>query len=205
MTRTALSAAAFCLIAGLAGAQENVVQAKASFIFNGERIKISRDLKEASFYAARFAGLEGACGVDCVAPMTVAPGVETLGEGEVLAFLTQEVAGNTGLMVDARHPDARAIGFIPGTVNLPFETLSPTNDYRGDILMALGARQFDGIYNFADARSLLVYDAGPSTDDAGRLVRNLLAAGYPAAKIKYYRGGMQVWSVLGFSIQDGTS
>ena len=69
----------------------------------------------------------------------------------------------------------------------------------------LGARVLNGVYNFSDARELLVYDAGPSSDDAGELVRNLLAAGYPREMIRYYRGGMQVWSVLGFSIDTAAS
>ena len=137
--------------------------------------------------------------------MQVANGVVTFGETEVLQFLVNEVAGNTGLMVDARMPQDRERGFSPGSVSLPHETMAKGNPFKIDILKALGAREFDGTFNFADARALLVYDRGPSSSEAGKLVNNLLEAGYPAAKIKYYRGGMQVWSVLGFSIEEGAS
>ncbi|MGJ8627040.1 MAG: rhodanese-like domain-containing protein [Sulfitobacter sp.] len=129
----------------------------------------------------------------------------TVGETDVLTFLMDEVAGDKGLMVDARMPADRASGYIPGTVSLPFPTLDAESEFKGDILRVLGARELDGVFNFSDARELLVYDKGPSADDAGQLIKNLLTEGYPREKIRYYRGGMQVWSVLGFSIAEGTS
>lgn len=199
------TAAIFCLSAAIATAQEYITEAKASFIFNGERVKISRDASNVARFTARFAAAGDGCGAPCIAPMQVAEGVRTLDETQVLAFLVQEVAGNKGLMVDARMPEDRAGGFIPGTVSLPHATMEADNNFKNDILRALGAREFDGVFNFTDARQLLIYDNGPSTDDAGKLVRNLIAQGYPAEMIRYYRGGMQVWSVLGFSIEEGTS
>lgn len=200
-----LCAAALALAASVAGAQEHLTEAKASFIFNGERVKIDRENPNAARHIMQFAAAQGGCGAPCIAPMQVARGVPTLDETAVLAFLVDQVAGNVGLMVDARLPADRALGYIPGTVSLPYATVAPTNSFREDILKALGARAFEGVYNFADARELLIYDQGPSTDDAGKLVRNLLDAGYPVEKLKYYRGGMQVWSVLGFSIEQGNS
>lgn len=198
-------ASVLILAATTSGAQELVTEAKASFIFNGERILISRDNPQAASVSHQFIDQSNSCGPACVAPMQVAPGVATLGELEVLSFLTNKVAGNMGLMVDARLPEDRAVGYIPGTVSLPHSTVAANNSFKGEILRALGAREFDGLYNFADARELLIYDGGPSSDDAGRLVQNLLAAGYPAEKLSYYRGGMQVWSVLGFSMDSGAS
>jgi hypothetical protein len=203
-----LTAALFaisCLSGGAVFAQDAFKEAKASFIFNGERIQIDRDNPDAGLLAVRFVSTGDACGAPCIAPMVVADGIPTFGETDVLQFLVDSVAGNKGLMVDARMPEGRAKGFIPGTVSLPFATMSEDNQFKNDILKALGAREFDGVFNFADARELLIYDNGPSSDDAGNLVRNLLAAGYPTDKIRYYRGGMQVWSVLGFSIEEGTS
>jgi hypothetical protein len=31
-------------------------------------------------------------------------------------------------------------------------------------------------------------------------IRNMIEAGYPADRISYYRGGMQVWRVLGLTV-----
>ncbi|MDG1069824.1 MAG: hypothetical protein P8P40_15830 [Sulfitobacter sp.] len=48
----------------------------------------------------------------------------------------------------------------------------------------------------------MVYDNGPSQNDAGVLIAHLLEVGYPPEKIRYYRGGMQVWSVLALTVQE---
>jgi hypothetical protein len=198
-------AAALIIAASASHAQERLTEAKASFIFNGEQITIARDTQDSVQIAQTFVSADASCGGPCIAPMQVAQGVETLGEAEVLEFLVTQVATGRGLMVDARAPADRAKGFIPGTVSLPHNTLLAQNSYRKDILLALGARSYEDVFNFTDARSLLVYDNGPSSDDAGQLVANLLDAGYPPEMIRYYRGGMQVWSVLGFSIEQGQS
>ena len=83
--------------------------------------------------------------------------------------------------------------------DIPATTVAPSNPYRDEILMALGAKEFQGLFNFTDAMSLVIFDAGPVTQDATLLITNLLAAGYPAEKIGYYRGGMLVWSTSGLS------
>lgn len=196
---------ALFLLATSAGAEERANEVKASFIFNGERVLIGGGNPDAARFAMRFATARPDCAGPCIAPLQVAEGVQSLDELQVLEFLTTKVAGNIGLMVDARRPEERAVGFIPGSVNLPHSTVAEGNSYRDDILRALGAREFDGLFNFTDARQLLVYDNGPASNDAGLLVANLLAAGYPAELIRYYRGGMQVWAVLGLSIQEGQS
>ncbi|MEW9919867.1 hypothetical protein AB2B41_09645 [Marimonas sp. MJW-29] len=193
------------LVAGASAAEEKMTEAKASFIFNGERIRIARDNADAARFVTAFASLRDACGAACVAPMQVAQGVATLGEVEVLNFLVNEVAGNAGLMVDARLQQDRAMGFIPGSVSLPHSAVDPDNGFRDDVLRALGAVDADGGFDFTQARQLLIYDLGPGSDDAGSLVRNLLTVGYPAGMLRYYRGGMQMWSLLGFSIEEGQS
>ena len=202
-------AAIFAVIGGLLGAagmaQAQANEAKVSFIFNGDRVKIGRDNTQAARFAAVFASKGAPCGAACIAPMQVAEGITTFDETQVLDFLVETVGSDQGLLVDARMPQERARGFIPGSVSLPYSVMGNDNAYTGDILEALGARQFDGVFNFADVRDLLIYDTGPSANEAGDLIVGLLAVGYPADKIKYYRGGMQVWSVLGFSIQEGSS
>jgi hypothetical protein len=72
-------------------------------------------------------------------------------------------------------------------------------------MQAMGARSFEGSLNFADALPLMVFDDGPSTTDAPNLINSLLALGYPAEKISYYRGGMLVWTALGLNTKDAKS
>jgi rhodanese-related sulfurtransferase len=188
--------------AGAAAAQDHLTNARASFIFDGARVEIAPNFPDAPVYAARFAALQPLCDPDCIAPEAAAVGVRTVIEPDVLGFLVNEVAQNQGLLVDARMPGGRALGFIPGSVSLPHETVASDNEFRDEILKALGARAFESVFNFADAQRLVVFDNGPSQNEASILIAHLLDACYPAEKINYYRGGMQVWSVVGLTVQE---
>lgn len=182
-----------------AQSQDHLASAQAVFDFGGERIEIRPNSLDAAIYAGRFAG---SCDPFCIAPQTVAVDVETLVEAQVLEFLLEAVGQNTGLFIDARMPNGRALGVIPGSVSLPHETLSQKNEFRDEILKALGARAFEDVFDFADAQNIVVYDNGPTRNDAGSLIARLLEVGYPPEKIRYYRGGMQVWSVVGLTVQE---
>jgi len=202
--RMVCTAAAGALLATASTAQEQITQASATFQFQGEQIVILQDNTQGPTLVSKFAKPMADCAESCFASVHLAKGVNTLGEDEVLAFLQGRVADQTGLMVDARMPQDRAIGYIPGSVSLPHATLHPTNGYSNDILTVLGAVPSEGGFDFATARHLLVYDVGPATDDAGLLVQHLLDAGYPAERISYYRGGMLMWAALGLSVRAGS-
>ena len=175
---------------------------QAVFNFGGALVQIAPSAANAATYASRFATVPLTCDPYCIAPKTAAVGIEPLIESQVLDFLVDMVGNNEGLLVDARMPEGRALGYIPGSVSLPHETLAPENQFRDEILKALGARAFEDVFNFVDAQSLVVYDNGPTQNDAGVLISHLLEVGYPPEKIRYYRGGMQVWSVVGLTVQE---
>lgn len=140
-----------------------------------------------------------ACPSRCVQPMQAAAGVVTVGELEVLDFLDLFVASGQGLLIDARLPEGFAGATLPGAVNVPAETLNPTNPYRDDLLTALGVVRG----NFSSAFDLVILGAGPDDPEPVKAVRSLLDAGYPPAKLKYYRGGLQNWTGLGLSTATG--
>lgn len=200
--RSAILAVAFFMYAGVVNAQDRAATAQAVFNFGGALVQIAPNAANAATYAGRFAAVPSSCDPYCIAPKTAAVGIEPLIEGQVLDFLVDMVGNNEGLLVDARMPEARALGYIPGSVSLPHETLAPENQFRDEILKALGARAFEDVFNFADAQNLVVYDNGPTQNDAGVLISHLLEVGYPPEKIRYYRGGMQVWSVVGLTVQE---
>jgi rhodanese-related sulfurtransferase len=192
-------------LAGAAAAQDQSPTIQAEFIFNGQQVSITRDAAQAPALVDRVSQNATSCAESCLAPAQAAPVIDTWGEREVLDFLLDAVSTNTGLLVDARMPETRTSGHIPGSVSLPYETLEPSNGFRTDILVALGAQTTATGLDFAPARRLVIYDAGPTQDDAGTLVRHLLDAGYPAEKIRYYRGGMLMWAALGLSVQTGSN
>lgn len=156
-----------------------------SITLNGQQVSITRD---------------GApCPPACLQPMRAAADVATVGELEVMDFLDLFVGRGRGLLVDVRLPDGFAAGTIPGAVNVPATTLRPSNPYRDDLLNALGVRGGD----FSAAFDLVIFADGPASDAAPAAVQSLLEAGYPADKLKFYRGGYAVWQMLGLSVVPG--
>lgn len=64
------------------------------------------------------------CPPFCLQPSELAPGVITIAELEVLQFLKKIYDGDTSLMViDSRTKTWVEKGVIPGTVNIPWDTL----------------------------------------------------------------------------------
>lgn len=187
------------------GAEETLpVTANAVFTVNGQEFTITRvsTLEQSSISA--LIQSSATCVAPCLSPMSTAPNVPTLGELDVIEFLSTQVESGDGLLIDARLPEDRALGYIPASVNIPAATLTPSNPYRDEILLALGAQHYQSVFSFTDAISLMVYDSGPATQDAAALIVDLLAASYPPEKIGYYRGGVQVWTTLGLSTTAAT-
>lgn len=142
------------------------------------------------------------CPPFCIHSMEAAPGVETVGELEVIDFIEDTVATGQGLLIDSRLPEWFAKGTIPGAVNVPFSTLDASNPYRDQILTALGGAKNGNAWDFSGARQLTLFCNGPWCDQSPRSIKSLVDAGYPAEKIKYYRGGMQLWLLLGLTVQN---
>ncbi|UWQ99679.1 hypothetical protein K3729_02470 [Rhodobacteraceae bacterium S2214] len=205
MSRTVMAVAlAGAIFASEATAQTTAGATDATFTYQGQDKIIAQAPRADAISAARFYDLHGGCDGLCIAPDTAADDVETITENRVIDFMANELANGQGLLIDSRLPSDRAIGFLPASASIPHTLVTPDNPLLPDILKALGARSMLGAFNFSDAMTLVVFDAGPTTMDAHHLVNALIDAGYPADKIKYYRGGMQVWSSLGLTTE-GTS
>ena len=142
------------------------------------------------------------CPPFCVQPFEPIKGIETYGELELLKFLKQEVSNNRGVLVDARLPKWYKQGTIPGAINMPFSILNPdtSNQYLEQVLPILGAKKDGNKWNFDNAQYLVVFDNGPWDQQGTRAMKHLVRIGYPKDKIKYYRGGMQYWQILGFKV-----
>lgn len=174
---------------------------ESTFSLNGRTFTISRNQDTRATVQGEFARTSRACPPDCLQPMSLADGVATFGELEVMTFLENVVSDGTGLLLDARAPADFARGSIPGAVNVPHTTLAADNRFRVDILRALGATpRADGTLDFTNAMALTLYSGGVWSSDAPSAIRDLLAAGYPPEKLSYYRGGMQAWVHVGLSV-----
>jgi len=170
---------------------------------NNAFLVIERNPDSDAVIPAAFAKTSRACPPFCIQPLAVADGVETIGELELLDFLENVAQAGNGLLIDARTPNFFQAGTIPGSINLPFNLLTAdeTNPFLEPILTQLGGVKLaSGGWDFANATTLALFCNGPWCGQSPRAIRNLLSVGYPADKLKYYRGGMQNWLMLGLSV-----
>jgi len=170
---------------------------------NGKPFRIDRIQDPKHKLTNSYAKTSRPCPPFCVQPFEPFKGVETYGELELLSFLQKDVSNNTGVLVDARLPKWYKEGTIPGAINLPFTILNPdkANAYLQQVLPILGAeKKPDGSWDFTNAQKLVIFDNGPWCQQGVRAIKHLIEIGYPKDKIKYYRGGMQYWQILGFKV-----
>jgi rhodanese-related sulfurtransferase len=139
------------------------------------------------------------CPPACIQPMQIAPGVLSVGELELLDFLDQQVRNGRGVLLDNRLPEFFRLETIPSAINLPFGVLQRDNPQVAKVLEALGARRQGDQWNFQQAKELLMFCSAVWSDDSARAVRALLTLGFPADKLKYYRGGLQAWRLQGLT------
>lgn len=145
-----------------------------------------------------------ACPPFCIQPMHLGPGIETLGELEFLDYLQRAGTDASILIIDSRTPDEYARGTIPGATNIPWDALhfgsgADPLDVQ-EYLESFGVL-FDGdFYNFSRARTLVLFCNGPWCGQSPTNIRTLVNLGYPPDRIKWYRGGMQLWHLFGFNV-----
>jgi rhodanese-related sulfurtransferase len=115
-----------------------------------------------------------------IQPMRAHENVRTVDEIELHKYLEQKWS-----VVDARTPDFYKTSTIPGSKNIPHtEIVSRIRELDKD-------------------RPTIFFCNGPQCPQSPTAIKNLLAAGYPAEMILYYRGGMHDWVTLGLPIEEG--
>ncbi len=170
----------------------------------GKPVRIERNQDNENTITADYALTSRPCPRFCIRPMKLAPGVETIGELEIIDYLVAAgKAGSNVLVIDSRTPDWVAKGTIPGSVNIPWTLLKEdTSDpltIAGLLQERFGAKDEDGLWNFSEVKTLVLYCNGMWCGQSPRNIKTLLKYGYPADKIKWYRGGMQNWEALGLT------
>jgi 3-mercaptopyruvate sulfurtransferase SseA len=170
--------------------------------YDGKVVRIERIQETKHKLTNSFTKTSRKCPPFCVHPIKAAPGVTTVGELELLDFMMSNVRQGLGLLVDARTPAWHRKGTIPGAVNIPFTVCTaPSGDAnQTTVLKALGAKPLaGGNWDFRDAKQLLLFCNGPWCDQSPRAIKGLMRLGYPPEKLRYYRGGMQNWQMLGLT------
>lgn len=170
----------------------------------GQKVAIQRNQNQDNSVNPAFAKTSRKCPPFCIQPGELAPGVDTIGELELMQYLKKMSGGDASILViDSRTPDWAEKGTIPGAVNIPWDKLNigKSDPFTvQDILeKQLGAKQFEGFWNFDDAKTLVMFCNGSWCGQSPNNIKGLLRIGYPASKIKWYRGGMQDWELLGLN------
>ena len=140
------------------------------------------------------------CPPYCIQPMNIGD-VKTLGELEVLEFIKKMQNNDGVLMIDARTREWYKKGTIPSSINLPFTMLKKDGKYINKILSLLGGRKSATKWDFSSAQTLLIFSNGAWDEQSSMAITNLINVGYPAEKIRYYRGGMQMWNLVGLTVK----
>jgi len=208
-TITITGIAAFALtFSGLLQAVEvNItpVLESVTVIHGDKNVKIMRNQNQKNTVNPAFAKTSRKCPPFCIQPSSLAPGVETIGELEVLNYLKLISEGDESILViDSRPPDWVAKGTIPGAINIPWKNLNPAQGADpisiGEILEErLNAKNLGGLWDYSQAKTLVMFCNGMWCGQTPDNIKNLLNFGYPAHKLKWYRGGMQNWEILGLT------
>ena len=202
---------ALSLSAGAASAEDLKVKitpnlASVDVMHNGKKVTIMRNQNNKNKVKDAFATTSRNCPPFCINPIMLAPGVETLGELEVLDYLKKVSAGDSSILViDSRTPDWVKRGTIPGAVNIPWTKLSVKKGADPLSIAEIVTERFNGReldddnFDYSKAKTLVMFCNGMWCGQSPNNIRTLLKMGYPADKIKWYRGGMQNWENLGFT------
>jgi rhodanese-related sulfurtransferase len=152
--------------------------------------EISRNQDPANKLEGDWALTSRACPPFCIQPMLPAEGVRTIGELELLDLLADPEV----VVFDSRTRPWFEGGSIPGALSMPYTEMP-------DRLDELGCEvDFDGWICGEDVPEIALFCNGPWCGQSPTAIRRIIEAGYPAEKISYYRGGMQVWRMLGLSV-----
>ncbi|MEE9351991.1 MAG: rhodanese-like domain-containing protein [Thiotrichaceae bacterium] len=165
------------------------------------------------------------CPPFCIQPEKAAQGVETIGELEVLEYLSKTAirgSENDTLVVDTRMEEWVSKGTIPGTINIPWTLIAPSQGattaeitdifknkfgvvIKDSVLMekidqAVANGSIDALLDFSNAKLLVLFCNGTWCGQTSESIKALIAFGYPPEKIKYFRNGVQGWVDLGLTL-----
>ncbi len=127
--------------------------------------------------------------------------VDTIGEREIIDYIKAMSDGDDSIIIiDSRTPAwVKLSGMIPGAVNIPF-TKFKDSESTLEVMEDSFDVQSGETFSFNNAKTLVMYCNGNWCGQSPTAIKKLLNMGYPASKIKYYRGGMQSWVSLGLTV-----
>ncbi len=172
---------------------------------NGKPVTIMRNQDPDNTVDPRYAKTSRKCPPFCIQPIVLAEGVQTIGELELIDYISRAATDDSILIIDSRTPGWVSKGTIPGSINIPWTELNPAAGADplqiAEVLEErFGALSLEGLWDFSSAKTLVLFCNGMWCGQSPTNIKTLLKFGYPAAKIKWYRGGLQDWEILGLTV-----
>ena len=134
-----------------------------------------------------------------IQPIKMHKDIQTIAEVELLKFMKTKGNKKKGLVVDLRSKEAYLKESIPSAVNIPAK-IKDNKAKVEKIFKVLGAKRLaDGSLDTSHVMEVAFYCNGLWCDKSSEFIKAFLALGYPADKMLYYRGGFQMWKILGFT------
>jgi len=134
-----------------------------------------------------------------IQPIKIDDDVETIGEVELLYFIKDRGNTGKGIVIDLRTKENYSKESIPSAINIPFR-VKDNPEKISKVMQILGAKiANDGSWDTSEAMDIVFYCNGLWCDKSARFIKMFLELGYPAKKMLYYRGGFQMWKILGFT------
>lgn len=191
-------------------------------IHDGKEVKITRDQNNGATVDPAFGKTSRPCPPFCIQPMNLGNGVQTIGEVEVIDYAKKMSDGDKNIvLVDSRTPDWVARGTIPSAINISWVELTPRKGATTEGIMKVMTNKFgvklkedkddvdvdeaiangdtSTVFDYSQAKTLIMFCNGMWCGQSPASIEALIKFGYPAEKIKYYRGGMQDWKILGLT------
>ncbi len=134
-----------------------------------------------------------------IRPLIIHPEVATFGELEVLEFVEKMQKDKNLLLIDSRKQDLYEYRTIPSAYSMPYPYITKAHLFPKEFkesLAKLGVRKIKGVYDFTKAKTIVLFCNGSWCGQSPSMIKSLIYLGYPATKIKWYRGGMNDWLVL---------
>ena len=133
-----------------------------------------------------------------IAPIKINNDIQTFGEYEVIQFMQKAQNDKSMLFVDARLPVWYEKLTIPTAINLPFPNFDKAKNPAefNDVLETVGVANKNGVYDFTNAKTLLLFCNASWCPQSTWAIENLLKIGYPAKKLNWYRGGLESWTLM---------
>ncbi len=137
-----------------------------------------------------------------LSPMKMHEDIDTFGELEVLEFMEEMQDDKQMLLVDSRKTPWYKSITIPSAINIPFIYFTEHDKWskeKKETLKLFGVKGEKAPYDFSQAKTILFFCNGVWCRQSPQMIEALIALGYPAQKMKWYRGGMQSWLSVGMT------